>query len=497
MPDNVESLSPELAFTEEQSREFDRLLELRTQQGMANSVRYSDGRKVDITKISLDLSSGQIRLVPNILYRLTDKWDPIYQIHMGDILSTDPETLAYYRSLLPKKITDDDVLNERDLSTDERYAVFWGFHSRDTVLNQRANSIVLYENLGTIKKRLLGDVINKKDAYSRRSIYYRTDSSVVTPTDYFNEVVKDLYLLFDRYDIRRDNYFNTIFTGSISATIKRVQRFEHPLGVNADDQRMFRRVQQALDDLGNDADDLSVYQYLQDKWPGIQIDSREVRRAMKSIQEGFGSFVSIDKVIGDEEDGTFVDVIRTSASSEGFRNPEAEVIERDRIEDLLHSIRMKLERMSRVMLTCILEVYELEGSGKMGQAEMDRLIAGKKPTRRKLTTMQRIKKGAMRKFMGIYRDASDNIADVFYEKVANVVHAEVLRFVSSFESRKYGKGVAAAMASLDNFDDTYRLFAEDSIFEMNKSAWTAEKENIVEMAEIAHENDPDPETDEW
>ena len=500
MPDTKGQLNPDLQFTEAQSEEFDRLLEIRAKQGLINKTAKSDDKLVEIAKISLDLSEGQIRRVPGLLYGLVEKWEVLYMIHMADILDTDPETIEIYRNILPKGMSDKDYLFERDLSMDERYAIFWGFHARDRVLNNRANSMILYENLGTIRKRLNEDVIKKKSNYYNRVVSYQT-SDIVSPADYFNEIVKDLYYFYNYYDIRKGTLFNTTFTNNVSASIQRMQKFEHPMGMNAEDQRLIRRVKAALEVLGDDADDMEVFRYLQEKQQertgrkktdeGGEI--LDVRRALQRVRSGEESYVSLDLKVGSEEEDNLGDIVNISATSEGFRNPEAEVIERDRIEDLMRSVRQKLERMSRVMFSCILDVYELESSGKMGQAEIDRLSAGKKPKKKALTTKQRIKAASMAKFRMIYPDAPDYTCESFFEKVANVFHGEIIRFVSTFDSRAAkGSGIAAALVSLDNYDNTYRLFAEDSVFFM-KDSLTADMDRAVMEAELLHEDDPENE----
>ena len=524
---NIGIPSPELRFSDEQHREFDRLLKQREAQRRANQSRSAKGTKTEITNIYLDLSEEQKKAVTKILYGLYHKWELIYQFHMADILRLNKSDLEELKAYIPAGMTVEDTFVESDLSTDELYSVFWGFHNHDGDTRETAGNIVMYENLGTIIQKLQKDVVNKKKVYERRDdISYQTDDIFAPPLEFFQQVTADMLSLYDRYDIRKGYYFNTLLTGSIGYSINAMQKYEHPMSLTADEQRMRRNVRKAFEALGYDADDGAVLAFLQEEArkeqegrekkkheqkgrgkrgrrsaadedeasddsldivPAI-IEIPELRRAMDDVRNGSNYYTSLDKKIGGDEESSLSDFVPSSATSEGYGNPLSDIIEKESGRDLILAIESKLERMSRVMLSCILDAYEWQSSGRRGQTVLTRLYSGKKPPKRTLSTQQAIKRGAIAAFRRIYRDANEYSAEVFFDKVYSVMHGEVWRVL---EPRTKKGGVPAALNAIGNYDDTYRRFAEDMLYEENAPVWTAQKEDLIQFMEEKHSDDPD------
>ena len=511
---NMEILNPDLQFTEDQNREFDRLLNLRNEQGKENQSKRHGVEKTKITHLKLDLTESQNKIAERVLYDLYRKWEIIYTIHLQEFSNFDQTTLTELRKLIPEGMSTEDVLNERDLSLDERYAIFWGFHAWDDAsLHGKAANIILYENTGTIKERLRIDVLAKKEGYDNKRALYRNSSSIVSPSDYFNEIVKDMYEFYDKYDIRKGSLFNTVLAGSIAQSMKTMQSYEHPMSLNEGDQRMRRRIQAALDVIGKDADDLSVLNYLQEKaleekkkkdktkrWNkksldtddtdySVEIDIPKMRRILADIQSGFRTgYVSMDIKTGEDEDDSLSDNLQIAAKSEGYGNPEDEMMVREMMRDLIHKIESKLERMSRVMLSCLFEAYDLASSGRMGEAELARLYSGRRPFKRKLSGIQAIKKGAIARFRQIYPDANAYSAEVFFDKVFNVFHAE-LHHSLGMDFVPGNSKVPSVLSAMENVDDTFRRFSEDMLYEENIPAWNEEKEYILSKMEEKHADD--------
>ena len=328
--------------------------------------------KKDAGSLVLPLDTEQESRVWELLLPIVSAWDPVYSNffsrmaqYVAGKFDGASDVARGYTAALPDKDKDKSLF-ERDLSQEERLAVFLAFHSGKPDLRQKANSVLTYIFFFMI----LGWVEGAWPASGLNNALTTQAPSGMTGQDAFNEAV-GVYLSeeYEKYDIRQGTQVTTFLTKALKGRIDDMPRDKR--AISRDMQKELKNIYVVEREL-RESNELSgeptaedIARYYKVKFPEASAVSAARVQRLKKLT--LYSEVSIDKTVdSDDEDSEteYGDAITYRKTiSEDYQNPLDLLLEdealKERWEDFKRTLSITYgRRRAAQIVECIQEAVE-------------------------------------------------------------------------------------------------------------------------------------------